>query len=609
MAEIEVSRHEVAGIPVFVLEGGSPVPTLGVTFRVGRVDETATTSGITHLVEHLVLPARTDVSVDFNGVVDTLYTSMYAAGEPDELLEFLASIVALLRQPPVDRIEIERRTLLAEEVTRSTGGARQAFALRYGPHGAGLTGYDEYGLRRIGVSDVDAWATKRFTRESAAIWLSGVPLDQLDVGLASGGSRIAAPEPRQIDDLQTPAVYAYGSGTGTCLSLIARRSPTTNLALDALADGLRQRLRYELGLSYSIDTDTQPLTGSLTQLILTADVADDDAARWLEEAVAILDVLAADGPTPAWLERAKSGWRRYDRDPRARTGWAASRADFELVGRPFQTNAAHLAEREAVTGDDIAHYLAAARESLLVLGSSTTPVPPGFEEYPVHSTVRVVGRRRRPRGVRNRLRRDYRDVALISGDEGVTFVTLTGLAYTALYDSAVVCLRRPGERTLLSDDGFFVEVVANDWTDGRAALEEIDARVAPERAIDMARGIEGRIAEVERISSATFRRTWLVSEELAALPELLDDDETLLVLAQASRGWRLGLVALTDRRLHFLYGRGQTHSFAADRGTVQVHRTRGSKLELDCAGELVALTDIGPKGKAAELADALETWA
>jgi hypothetical protein len=310
VAEIEVSRHEVAGIPVFVLEGGSPVPTLGVTFRVGRVDETATTSGITHLVEHLVLPARTDVSVDFNGVVDTLYTSMYAAGEPDELLEFLASIVALLRQPPVDRIEIERRTLLAEEVTRSTGGARQAFALRYGPHGAGLTGYDEYGLRRIGVSDVDAWATKRFTRESAAIWLSGVPLDQLDVGLASGGSRIAAPEPRQIDDLQTPAVYAYGSGTGTCLSLIARRSPTTNLALDALADGLRQRLRYELGLSYSIDTDTQPLTGSLTQLILTADVADDDAARWLEEAVAILDVLAADGPTPAWLERAKSGWRR-----------------------------------------------------------------------------------------------------------------------------------------------------------------------------------------------------------------------------------------------------------------------------------------------------------
>ena len=162
----------------------------------------------------------------------------------------------------------------------------------------------------------------------------------------------------------------------------------------------------------------------------------------------------------------------------------------------------------------------------------------------------------------------------------------------------------PGERTLLSHDGLFINLDADDWVDGAAALHEIDARITTDRIVDMDPEV-GRRDRVARLSDATFRRTWLLSEELERLPDLLEDDEELLLLAQATRGWRLGLLALTDRKLHFLYGTGTSHSFTADRGSVSVRKVTGSTLQLDHAGETISLVDISPSGKAAELAEEL----
>jgi predicted Zn-dependent peptidase len=470
---------------VFVLEDTLPVPALGLTFRVGRVDETAPNAGITHLVEHLILPASIGQPVDFNGSVDELFTSMWARGDAEHLLDFLVSVVELLDRPPFDRLEVERRTLLAEEATQSYGGPRQAFALRYGPHGPGLTGYQEYGLRKVGASDVEKWIASRFARENAAVWISGVPPERLEIGLAAGGVRHEPVVPAQLDALRTPAVYAYGYGTGVCISLLGARSRTTALAVDALTDGLVQRLRYELGLSYSIHGTTQAVSESLTQLTVTADVADSDLPRWLEEALEVVDRMVDAGPDPAWLERAKDAWRRSDTEPASATGWVAWKADAELLGRPFQTHAEADAERDAVTPDDIAHYFADARPSLLVLGPHTTPVPAGFEEYPVTSDHRVEGKRHRPkRRLRERLRRSP-TWAIVSADEGISLVDPAGSAHTALYDTAVVCLQRADERTLLSDDGFFVNLERADWTDADAIFDSIDAHMPEERVVRM----------------------------------------------------------------------------------------------------------------------------
>jgi hypothetical protein len=74
------------------------------------------------------------------------------------------------------------------------------------------------------------------------------------------------------------------------------------------------------------------------------------------------------------------------------------------------------------------------------------------------------------------------------------------------------------------------------------------------------------------------------------------------VLATASRSWRLGLVALPDRRrLTFLYGDGTKHSFVVDRDSASVRAKGDAKLEVLVEDEWITLSDVGPAGKAREV--------
>lgn len=602
MSVLGTLRVEIAGVPAFVVPDGPRVPVVGLTFRVGRADETAATSGLSHLVEHLALPATTAMPFDFNGTVDTLFTSLFASGDLDDLRDFVATTSGLLANLPEERLETERRILVAEESTRSTGGARQALALRFGPVGHGLPGYFEYGLRRAEWPDVAGWASERFTAASAAFWLSGATIDDLglELELPGGGRRDEPPLPREIDDLSTPAVYAAGSSVGICLSLLADRRAATRIALDTYADALRERLRYELALSYSIEHDLHALTADVSHLCVTADVADEHIATWLEEATRILEQLAGDGPSDEVLVRTKARYRRYDRDEPAATGWAAMCAEWELVGRPVPTHADHAAAYDAVTTEAVAQALEGMRASLLVLGPDGTPVPTSFSEYPVYSSARFDGRRHRPGSRRDRLRRHLRDVELFSSQDGVASVSEAGWV-TAPYERTVLCIRGEDQRTLLTDDGFFLPIVASAWTHGSELIEEIDRAIPADLVVPDWPSSEPSATAVHELARSTFRRSWLVSEELALLPVLLEEGEEPLVLAKASRGWKLGLLALTNRRLHFVYGDGSKHSFMVDRESVSA-TAKGSTLMLDLGDESVKLTDVDPKDKAAELA-------
>jgi len=603
VSTIGTLRSEIGGVPAFIVHDAPRVPVIGLTFRVGRADETAATAGLSHLVEHLALPATTATSFDFNGTVDTLFTSLFASGDSDDLREFVATTTALLRSLPEERFETERRILLAEESTRSSGGARQALALRYGPVGPGLPGYSEYGLRRVEWPEVESWASTRFTKANAAFWLAGASIDDLviELDLPDGGHGEAPPLPREIDDLSTPTVYAAGSSVGVCLSLLADRRAATRIALDIYADALRERLRYELALSYSIEHDVHALTADMSHLCVTADVADEHIGAWLGEATTLLERLATDGPSETTLERMKARYRRYDRDESAAPGWAAMCAEWELVGRAVPPHADYVAEYDAVTVEDVAHALERMRPSLLVLGPDGTTTPTGFADYPVYSSSRLEGRRHRPASRRDRMRRHLREVHLVSSQEGIASVSPDGWV-TARYDATVLCIKSESERTLLTADGFFLPIFAGAWTDGAELVDEIDGAIPSEVVVpDWPDPFpDGRVSAVADLARSTFRRTWLVSEELQALPTLLEESEAPLVLAKASRGWKLGLLALTDRRLLFLYGDGSSHSFAVELSSVSATAER-STLKLDLGTESVTLTDVDPKDSAAEI--------
>ena len=113
---LEVHRTEVAGVPVFVGQGPGPF-VAGLVFRVGRADERAPRGGITHLVEHLALPAGRRQGVEFNGSVSSSTTSFWAAGERDAARDLLRDTTRSVRELPA-RLETERAILLTEASAR-----------------------------------------------------------------------------------------------------------------------------------------------------------------------------------------------------------------------------------------------------------------------------------------------------------------------------------------------------------------------------------------------------------------------------------------------------------------------------------------------------------
>jgi len=70
----DVFRGQLGGAPLFAVDAAARV-FAGISFRVGRADETAASSGVTHLIEHLVMPPASHPDVECNGVVENLFTT------------------------------------------------------------------------------------------------------------------------------------------------------------------------------------------------------------------------------------------------------------------------------------------------------------------------------------------------------------------------------------------------------------------------------------------------------------------------------------------------------------------------------------------------------
>src|SRR5687767_1314723 len=154
---LEIERGEVAGVPLF-WTGQTPAPrTAGLVFRVGFADETLPTHGITHLVEHLALFPLGRRLAEFNGVVGPHVTSFFAQGEPDELVAFLRDVSTALHALPHERVEAEKRVLLAESAGHQASFPDRMAWMRWGETGPGLADVRELGLRRLGAEDLDRW--------------------------------------------------------------------------------------------------------------------------------------------------------------------------------------------------------------------------------------------------------------------------------------------------------------------------------------------------------------------------------------------------------------------------------------------------------------------
>jgi predicted Zn-dependent peptidase len=139
-------REQIDGVTVWWREVPTPF-TGSIMFRAGRADEVFSTSGISHMVEHLALFPFGKRLYDYNGFVDHLRTGFYASGDPRQVVEFLLQVSQHLVSLPFDRLEQERRVLITEDDQAPLG---TVLADRFGAQGFGLVDdYPQWGLRAI----------------------------------------------------------------------------------------------------------------------------------------------------------------------------------------------------------------------------------------------------------------------------------------------------------------------------------------------------------------------------------------------------------------------------------------------------------------------------
>src|SRR5688572_806464 len=189
---MQIEQTEIDGVRVLWADVG-PGQTVGaLSFGVGRVDETAATAGISHLVEHLALAGFGQQDFDHNAFVDVTRTVVHAAGTAGEVASHLGAVTRGLTNIPWSRLPIERRILRdeAEQAGPSIAGALLWY--RFGAQAFGLPGLDEHGLGWLGPDRVKPWVSERYTRDNAIVWLSGPPSADLRFELPSG---MAHPRP------------------------------------------------------------------------------------------------------------------------------------------------------------------------------------------------------------------------------------------------------------------------------------------------------------------------------------------------------------------------------------------------------------------------------
>jgi zinc protease len=596
----QLHRTEVEGVPAVWSDVPGPLRA-GLVFRVGLADETLPRSGVTHLVEHLAIAALDDTTV--GGGVELLGTSFDVWGGKERVVAALEALCAALADLPVGRLPTEARILTTEAASRGPGLEHLLLHLRYGARGPGLPALQELGLRGLDGEDVRSWASECFVRQNAALWLTGAPPGSLRLPLADGqGPRALAdpePAPRRRFPAEAPGLSG-GVGVAAVAPTWGRADVTPALLAQTLEVAGHRRLRAERGLSYDVDGRARGIGRSSRHLRLIADCRDEHAATVRDELLGTWRDVAdgrhvAEGRRSAMdlLERVRS-------EPEAQREMLKAGARWLLAGeQPYGYEEA--LERMRATDDAAVSALARRLlDDLLVVTPEGTP--PRFDD-PVVAAPPVDGRRHQLRRVPKHL---MAGVELVVGDAGVSLVA-DDRADTVRFDEVAAAVGAPGGGLdLIGTDGTVLPLDPRDFRDGDEALAAIEARVPPDPRVPL----DPRAAHVEAVATRQLKRRWAVGESLDLVWERLADDEEIRVLAEASRGVRGGVLAVTDRRVLWITKilEERVHAWPRDRIRRASGRDVGvaARLRLSLDGDDDVTLWISPRGRLRMILDELQ---
>ncbi len=483
MAELtEIHQTEVDGVPAFWVDGPGP-RFAGLLFRVGKIDEQLYTSGITHIVEHLALPAwAPKPGLDWNGWVGLTTTGFWASGEPADVGTFVGDVTRQLQKLPLARLETERSILRAEEASGARYASAVAAGLRFGAVGIGLLDWLELGLRSVDADAVAAWAAKRFTRGNAALWLNGPPPPELRLNLPDGPR---LPPPRYAEPPeQLPAFSRWGRG-GVTLTLFAPRSFALGLAWRAAEQRALNRLRFGRGLIYGLSASSNPPNKHDAHVVFVAECTDENVDAVRAGLVEVFEEIAADGPTDEEREQWLRGFELEVTDPQAAIGIAHAYAD-NLIHDDVQTLEDDFEQMRAVTAAEAAAALRVALEKALLLipEEGAADPPPPFQEFrPAPIDLRISGRKFASSGIRGRLGRTAHAVL---GERGLAWQFPDGSQIAVAFADCVGLMTwSDGSFQLIDQNGNHLVMRPNDVRHHEELATEVRRAVPPERVIPM----------------------------------------------------------------------------------------------------------------------------
>jgi zinc protease len=476
---------EVDGVHTLIVPATGPMRA-GLTFRVGRADETLASSGITHLVEHLALFRHGLSDYHYNGATGPITTHFHVEGAEDVVAGFLTAVGESLTDLPLERLATETSIVRTEAAGRPRSNADQLPLWRYGARTYGLLSYEELGLSRLSAEDLSQWVATWFTRENAVLWIAGddVPAG-LKLDLPSGERR---PVPAPSSALPVTPAYALGPAGGVAYDTVVRRRVAASLYVGVLERELFRQLRQEGGYSYAPRASYESRGDGYAVITAVADALPDKYGAVLG---GVLDVLAqfqfgriAEADVDAVRTKAIEALRH----PELEAAWLPRSATNVLTGHPNPTPDEFAAQLRAVTLADVQEVAREAAGSALVMAAREVEWA-GYAPAPTGSPAAVPGRRFAS------LQGD--DQAIVVGPAGVSAIG-DGAVSTVRFDACSAALAWPdGARQLIGHDAMQIRVEPTLIKDGAAAVAAIDAGLDPHLVLPRPARAPDRIPQPE----------------------------------------------------------------------------------------------------------------
>lgn len=443
-------------------------------FRTGRVDETLTSAGITHLIEHLAISSVNDGALPHNGFVNGPMTGFITMGQPQTVVDFLTAICNFLSTLKSDRLENEKQVLAAESAGRPYDFRSNLLTKRYGAAGYGLLGLPELGLRKANLEQLREYSAQKFTRENAVLWLSGPPPAGLRFNLPSGSKQ---PVPGLAPTHNTvPGWFVEDASGGIASGSIVPRVSAASLFAEIANRRLRERLRVDKSLSYSPAVLYEPISADIAHLILFADSQPENRAELsaiFGEIVESLDKIDESDVEIARQQTIDHWIGSLAPPPADRMMIDLQRAAIDwLFGKEFETMETLAANLSSTTVEDVSKFSRSVQETAIFALPTGVSIKP-FGKRILPSRVPVIQGEKvfhldSPIVVEH-IQYGADGVSVIWPDSTHVTVRYAELSAVLSYDDGCVCL--------IGSDASILNIEPTLWHNGQNVCRKIREKV------------------------------------------------------------------------------------------------------------------------------------